>query len=72
MRKILLVLFTLSLLAQSISAYESYSTDETKWKTFGYNFSKICIDNVFYIKGNYTLSVWINPKTLKPENCKGI
>jgi len=68
MKKIIVLI----LMAQTIFAYESYSTDKSKWKTFGYSFEKICVDNVFYIKSSNKLSVWINPKTLKPENCKGL
>jgi len=36
----------------------------------GFWYRKICIENVVYLYGKRRLSVYINPKTLKPQNCE--
>jgi len=66
MKKIMLILmFVISLQASDV-----YTTTKTNNWLSSPTFIKICIDNVYYIKGYGRLTVWINPKTLKPSNCK--
>jgi len=35
-----------------------------------YTYEKVCIDNVVYMEAARRSSVWINPNTLAPSNCK--
>lgn len=46
---------------------ERYTTNSPP--TDNFRFSKVCVDRVVYLTGTKRLSVWINPKTLKPNNC---
>jgi len=32
---------------------------------------KLCFDNVIYVSAHRRLAVYINPKTLTPQNCGG-
>ena len=67
--KFIYLLLTMTILLQATS---DFSTNKDKYSVFGGGYIRICIDNVFYITKTSTskaLTVWINPKTLKPQNC---
>jgi hypothetical protein len=66
MNKAYIVILAISI---NVFAYSEYST---KGSNVFRTYKKNCIDNVFYISGKRVLSVWINPKTLKPSNCKQV
>jgi len=65
MNKLILVL---ALISTNVTAIDSYDTRDGIGFVTGYKL--ICIDNVKYISGIKKLTIWINPRTLKPENCK--
>lgn len=65
------IVFAVTLLMglQSLQAYDSFKAVYTHSVSWNTQYIKICIDNVWYIRSDHKLSVWINPKTLKPSNC---
>ena len=65
-------IFTILTMVLALNAYDNYSTDSKTWTVFGAKYTKICIDGVFYLtidNDRRALSIWINPKTLKPSRC---
>jgi len=61
------VLVILAILMTINGCDDSYTT---KGNSGFSTFNKICVDNIYYLNSTKKLSVWINPKTLKPQNCK--
>ena len=64
MKRVLVVLVILITVNGCDNSYN------TKGNSGFSTFSKICVDNIYYLNSTKKLSVLINPKTLKPQNCK--
>ena len=50
---------------------KSKISNEERNKQITKDFHQVCYENVIYINDNKKLSVYIEPKTLEPVNCKG-
>ena len=59
-------LFFIGCSSEYYNQQKSYTTNSPSI-TFG--FSKVCVDRVVYITASKRLTIWINPTTLKPNNC---